>query len=398
MNHRLESLGAVEAIGTASDQSGLVVQTLSEAVGLSAGDIGEDPVFVPLDGLREFDERRGTRASGPREPLSECFLRSAEFQVVECLGKRLLEQIGAVERPVVLLDGAQAQPLHSGEVPRVLQQRETRVLDPASLVGALRIAHLFAPHFVDGVAGEPLDLEAVEDDLRLRRAILQDGDVGLRHVDRRGRDPRAPVRTQLREEALQCVRTLAFAGPHDPPPRVVDHDRDVVVVPTKRDLVDANHVQVLQSLRIEPLLDDPRHDRADAPPVDAHQQPHRRLIHPLGEIGRHLLELLREARSVRRPRHLFHRDPAARALDTLRSVLQPERPATQGEVTPSARRAAVIARTAATAPAAPGLVRPRPEVDHHSLVNQFQVLDDDVDDTEQIPNYCIQAHGGGPHL
>lgn len=112
MAHCLKSIGAVKGVGAAGDQSGLVNGAFGEAVGLSAGNVGQDPVFVMLDGSCDSDEPLQTRARGPRDPQAERLRCPTELQVVE----RFLEQVSAVERAVVQLDRAEAEAVPSAEV------------------------------------------------------------------------------------------------------------------------------------------------------------------------------------------------------------------------------------------------------------------------------------------
>jgi hypothetical protein len=157
-----EAVGIVEAEGASGDGAGLAVEALDAAVVQAGGDVGDDAVEVGADGLRELLEGPEARPSRPADPILEATAGDVDLAAVEDLGERLLEQVGAVERLVGLLDDGELGLLVDGEVPGVLLQRITGVLERCGLVGALEGARLLASHLVDRVVGEALDVEAVE--------------------------------------------------------------------------------------------------------------------------------------------------------------------------------------------------------------------------------------------
>lgn len=63
--------------------------------------------------------------------------------------------------------------LDGGEVPRVLEKRESGVLQRAALLGILGGPHLGAAHLVERVLHQPVHVETVEDDL----AFFADSDT-----------------------------------------------------------------------------------------------------------------------------------------------------------------------------------------------------------------------------
>ena len=69
-------------------------------------------------------------------------------------------------------------------------------------------ARFVAADLVDGILHEPLHMEAVEDDLRLGRALGHRLDVRARHVDRDGLELRAPRGAELVEEGLSVSAFL----------------------------------------------------------------------------------------------------------------------------------------------------------------------------------------------
>ena len=93
----------------------------------------------------------------------------ARARVVELVeqAELLLEQEGAVERLVGVLDLAEQRELRDRLLVGCLEQRPAGALDPAAGggVGALVGVPLVAADLVDGALGEPDDVERVEADL-----------------------------------------------------------------------------------------------------------------------------------------------------------------------------------------------------------------------------------------
>ena len=77
--------------------------------------------------------------------------------------QRLLEQVGPVDRAVGLLQLRESVLLEVEEVPRVLLNGPSRVLEVGSIFGH-GLANFLSTDLVEGVMGQPLDVEAVEDD------------------------------------------------------------------------------------------------------------------------------------------------------------------------------------------------------------------------------------------
>ena len=95
------------AEGSSGDGPKLVVEVLDEAVGEALIDVGEDVVLVFAYGPSELDEGSDSRATGPCEPVVAGSTCSCGLSVVEGGGECLLEQVGAIERSVILLDSAE---------------------------------------------------------------------------------------------------------------------------------------------------------------------------------------------------------------------------------------------------------------------------------------------------
>src|SRR5207245_11712858 len=93
----------MEAVRASRDQPRLVVEPLGQPIAQARRDVGEDARFESLDGLREGDEWLEKRARRPGDPTVEVLLRPAGLQVVEPFRQTLLEKVGTIQPPIVLL-------------------------------------------------------------------------------------------------------------------------------------------------------------------------------------------------------------------------------------------------------------------------------------------------------
>jgi hypothetical protein len=231
--------------------------------------------------------------------------------------------------------------LETGEIPGVLVQRPACLLDRLAFLGSDEPAHLVAPNFVEGVVRETLDVEAIEHDARVRGALANGLDVGLRHVHRDRLELRGPLRTQGGEEGLERRRVLPWRCPDDAAGDVVEHDRDVLVVLAIRKLVDAYVLQAIKAIAREQASDHSRDDAAHRPPGDAHGCGNRRAVRDLGEVGDVVLEIPRVPGARVRPRNQLGAHAAATTIDATQVVEQRGLHATGIEVTPLASVAVV---------------------------------------------------------
>ena len=92
------------------------------------GDRGLDPDALLGERAGELDERWQSAASGPRQPAVQELARLLGGQPVD-LPQLLLEQIGAIQRLVGMLDARELGLLAGGEVLGVLPQREPGALE-----------------------------------------------------------------------------------------------------------------------------------------------------------------------------------------------------------------------------------------------------------------------------
>ena len=209
---------------------------------------------------------------------------------------------------------------------------------------------------------------------------------------------------RLQRSSPKCVEglgALALCGPDDAALEVVQHQGDVLAVLPVRDLVDADHVELVEAFSVLEVRHDSRDDPAERPPVDAHHVHDRGLVGPLNHPGDHLVEVLGEVAVVVGPGDCLDDDPTTlRAVDASRPVAEPELEAAEVQVTPMARLLGpvVLTRDLCPADSAPWLSPPRLDVEHEPIARaiEFRILDDNPPDTEDFLEYNCCAHGDLP--
>ena len=107
----------MEPEAAADDQADAGVHLLDASVREFVGDRGLDPEAVSADRAGELDERREPAAAGPREPGVEELERGGGGEAVD-LAQLLLEQVGAVQPLVDLLDLGELELLSVGQISR----------------------------------------------------------------------------------------------------------------------------------------------------------------------------------------------------------------------------------------------------------------------------------------
>lgn len=140
--------------------------------------------------------------------------RDVGLLAVEDVRECLLEQIRAVETLVRPLQVSELVTLFLRQVPRVLLQRVPRSLQYV-FFGRVGLSNLGAAYLIESVMCEPLQMEAVEDDLRVRYCLRDSLDVGSGHVDGDGLEFGAALGSELVEECTQRFGILALVCPHD---------------------------------------------------------------------------------------------------------------------------------------------------------------------------------------
>ena len=229
-DHRDERGGGVESVGTPSDRANLSVHALSSPIAEAGANVLEDAVQVPVDCARRFGEVLEAAPLRVRDPLVEHSARYVDLSAIEDSGKGLLEDVSAEDRTVGLLEFLQSLVVGIREVPRTLEQGPARVLQRLLFLLARARAHLVAARLIQGVLDQSLHVETIEYEARMWDPLLDDADVGLRHVNGHALDRCAPFRSQFLEEGAQGLYILPFGGPDHHASYVVDHDSDVLVV------------------------------------------------------------------------------------------------------------------------------------------------------------------------
>ncbi len=343
--HSYESTGAVKSESTTGDHSEFVIEAFGESVGEFGFDVGEDAVFVFSDGSCCLHERCESGARGPGKPAIQFFLGIGDARFFEDGGKGFLEQVGAVERSVVFLDGAEFVPFFRGEIPRVFEQCETGLLDRSGLFGIVELLEATdhsSSHFVDIFGSEFEYVEEVENDLRLWCFVPDGLDVTAGHVDGDGFYFCQAFRTEFIEECVESIRALSLSSPNDTFADVVYNGGDVAVPFSVAEFVDADLFQIIESLGVELIVDDSFDDVSDGTPGNTHNPGDVGFVGNLSEIRRHLLEGSSEATICPCPRNKLDTDVAVRAFYSSRRVFKNNPGYTDAEVYPSHGSVAMI--------------------------------------------------------
>src|SRR5579871_1240048 len=233
-----------------------------------------------LDRSRYAPEWGQPGTLGPANPVEELAAGHVDLPAVEDRREGLPQQVGAVEGPVGSLDVAELAVVDVRHVPGPTLQREARSLD-GSLVVDVGGTPLLATYRVEGIVSETLHVEAIVDDLRVRTVFAHGRCVRLRHVDRHGLDARRPVFSESCEECADGVGVLSWSRPDDSTAHVVGDDRDVLVVPAVRQLIDTDARETFKRVLVQLPLDDAPGYAPDRRPRHSHDRAHRRLVRSL---------------------------------------------------------------------------------------------------------------------
>ncbi len=363
----------MQAVASARDGARLAVEALGPCVRQPRAHVRDDAVEVRADGLGEATERCELRPGGPPDPFAEFAARDMDLLAVEDRGERLLEQVGADQAPVGPGQRRQLADLEVPEVPRTLEQRPAGALPRLAGGARRRGVDLGAPHLVERVLGEALDVEPVEHDLRLGRGLGHGLDVRGGHVDGHGFELGDAGRAELGEQGRERRGILALVSPHDPTRDVIDDDRDVLVVAAVRELVDPDVRQPVEQVARRAPCPDPLDEVADGRPGDPHQLAHGRLVAPLGEVARVVLERPREPRADVGPRQVLDRHATPRAVDPPGAVPQVELHAREVQVAPAPVALPVVARAVVAAARAAGPAPRRRHVHQQPIVHERDI-------------------------
>ena len=215
---------------------------------------------------------------------------------------------------------------------------------------------------------QSLDMETIEDDARRWRRLGHCLDVSLRHVDGDDLQLGVALGAQLGEEELERLGVLAGMSPHHRASVVVDDDGDVLVMPSVRQLVDADVDQAVEGISRSEAGGDAHDDPSHRLPGDPHQRRHARPVTPLCVPTDQLLERLREPRVVPGPWNSLDGDAAESAVHPPEHVAQLQHHSGEVQVPPRALASVIDAACLAAAPRAAGHARRRSYVRHESFL------------------------------
>jgi hypothetical protein len=147
--------------------------------------------------------------------------------------------------------------------------------------------------------------------------------IGRTHVHRNRLDAGATLGSKLGEQAIQRGGVPAFGAPHDLPPAVVGHQRQVRVATFPGHLVHTDVHQPIQALGVEPVSGDPLSDTTHRLLVDAGQAAHRGLVHLRDQPHHQVLEVGRLPTDQHLPHGAHLRFGAQQGVDASAVAGQP---------------------------------------------------------------------------
>lgn len=280
-----------------------------------------------------------------------------------------------------------------------LEKDPPRLLDRLAILGQpLECADLGAADLVDGGVGELHDMERVEDDRGLGKALADLGDEGLRHVHGNQPDQVASLGAEGVEEGVEGLARLALTAPDDLAAGVVGDDGEVLVMLAVGDLVDADRVEAAAVERDAPPLDGTLDDVANGAPGDLHDAADDGAVGVLSEEADDVLEVAAEDGVRLRPRHDLGDDGvAARAAEAPGSGAEVDLPRAEIDVPPHPP-AGVIGADRGSSPAARALEASAPRFDIDDDGLRVRVKRDLRHGTclqgEQTTEYRGQLHRG----
>lgn len=206
----------MKAEGTTSDDPRLTVEALDATVVEASADVREDAFAVLLDRVAGSHESRPPRRLRPLNPLVEFLGCDVDLSTVQDREERLLEQVGAVDRQVLLFEVGEFRLLEFGEIPMALLQRPPSLLEVGLLVRS-GSANLLPTDFVKGIVDEALNVEAIEDERCVGDRFAHRLDVGAGHVDGDRLDLLGSLFAEHLEEGLEGLGALASRSPETMP-------------------------------------------------------------------------------------------------------------------------------------------------------------------------------------
>jgi len=372
------------------------IQALDDGVRESVGKCGSNAVDVVRYRRRQRLELWDATALRPahhdvEQPLADVAAH------LECEAKVLLDEPGAEERLVGLLDASEGLLLTRAEAGWVLEERIARPLDDRG-IGSTTFARRVPeapPHCVERVVRPFHDVKRVGADGCLR-APLRDGCAksgGCVHADEF--ELLADVVAGSGEEREQGGLVLPGVRKEEPACVVVDDDGQVAVAAAVAHLVDADAANTFKApMKRLGLLGHPFHDGDDAAPRNVEDLRHGGLVGSARQPGDEVLERSGEARARPCPRDMLDHHAVLRTPHSGCVGLDEGLHEAEVERTPPPPPAAGVVRRApsSTARATAGVLGVVPDVEHDLRLLAPDVDNDGTLDTEQPGPYSVFAH------
>ncbi len=397
-HHGHQRLRTMKAVRSPRDHPHPRVHPFDNAVRQPLPRIRYDSLKVGSDRPRRFHHWLQLRPRCPRQPRQQLHLQVDRLPLVQCVGQRFLQQVGAVQPEVRSLNVTQLLEVTRRELPVALQECVSRAFDALRHERVLFRSNLRPSNLVDRVGDQALDMESVVDDLRVRQPIRHGAPVGRGHVDRHRLDPLSTFLAQFLEERPQRVSAPSLPGPDHSLAVVVDDDGHVGVPLAVAELIDPDPAHASQTIRIQPFTHNALDNVPDRPPGDSNLLRDRRSIHDLRQVRDEFFERVREPASMGGPGNRLGLDPALPAEHPPRSVLEPGSRFSETQVPPVPGRLATVPHANGTALAAAGLSPTRADSQHQASILEKNCPNEKVDDTDKSTEYRSHAHGILPVL
>ncbi len=302
----------MKAEGDSGEELHAGVESLDARIGELVPKGGVDHRAVGRDSASHGDKVGNAAAPRPGEPLVEKADAGGALEF-EDLAQLLLEEVGAEEGTVGLLDLSERDSLVLGQVLGVLEDGVAGSLDGDCVAPQAASACLVpdaSSDLVDGI-GRPLhDVEGVHAHLGLGAALADDVLIGHAGVHADELDGSAPLGPEGVEEGIERNLVLAFVGEEEAARVVIDDDREVAMAATIADLIDPDALDAGKEIAVgSSLAGHALDDAADGPPDDPEQAPHGGLVGARREPRDGIFEVPRKLGTWSGPGDMLDPDP-----------------------------------------------------------------------------------------
>jgi len=260
----------VETITAPLDHLDLVIEAFKATVVDRIIAVIEQSVGVAMERLCEFPQRLDAAHFRSPGPLCEKEHSLVALLAIPQTLQVVLEHINHIQVLVQRAEFFQSAELLWRKILLVLQQQ---VPGPSQdrFVLRFRLLEFFHSHFVDDFRVVADDVKLVEDDRRLRGAVLDGGDVRIPHVYCDGFDAMGDFHTDLIEKGLQRRLAPTLSHPDDPGTIKIQHQGQVFMMFLVGDFIDRQKAQTGVVRVGECLLQGSLVDLLDGLPVHPQQ-------------------------------------------------------------------------------------------------------------------------------